>query len=84
MNSIRTHTIYCDRASRTLEITLITNGFKKKFLYIYNYEGYSFRVFDSKKHFMDFYNSDIETETHFDDSDQLDNYLVNLIHLKSF
>jgi hypothetical protein len=33
---------------------------------------------------MDFYNSDIETETHFDDSDQLDNYLVNLIHLKSF
>lgn len=79
MNAIRTHTIYCSRASRTLEIICISNDSKKKFLYVYNYEGYSFRVFHDKKHFLDFYNFDIEPEIHFDDSDQLDYYLENYV-----
>lgn len=48
-------------------------------MYVYNYEGYSFRVFHDKKNFLDFYNFDIEPEIHFDDSDQLDYYLENYV-----
>lgn len=79
MNAIRTHTIYCGRAARTLEIICVSNLSKKKIFYIYNYEEYSFRVFDTKKQFLDFYYFDLEPDIHFDNAAQLDYYLENYV-----
>ena len=79
MNSLQTlQTIYYLRASRTIETILVSNKIKSKRFYIYNYEGYSFRVFETKKGVSDFFNLNIESRFHFDNENSLDNYLSNM------
>jgi len=78
MNSLQTlRTIYL-RASRTIETILVSNDINNKHFYLYNYEGYSFRVFETKKEVSDFFNLNIESKLHFDTEHSLDNYLSNL------
>ena len=77
MNSIQTlRTIYL-RASRTIETILVSNNFHSKHFYLYNHEGYSFRVFETKKEVSNFFNLNIESKLHFDTEQSLDNYLSN-------
>lgn len=79
MNSLQTlQTIYYSRASRTIETILVSNETKSKRFYVYNYEGYSFRVFETKKGVSDFFNLNIESKFHFDTENSLDNYLSNI------
>lgn len=79
MNSLQTlQTIYYSRASRTIETVLVSNKIKSIHLYIYNYEGYSFRVFETKKGVSDFFNLNIESKFHFENENSLDNYLSNI------
>ena len=50
MNTVNAiETTYLDSASRTLETILLTNQKKKteKIVYIYNYEGKHFRIFEN-------------------------------------
>ncbi len=70
-------TIYFSRSSRTIETIMISDLNKTKFFYIYNYEGYSFRVFETKKAVSDFFNLNIESLIHFDNENNLDKYLLS-------
>lgn len=72
--------IYLDRASRSLEkIKVLTLKGSKKTLYIYNFEGIHFRVFDAKQSVKEFFshrntNCLIEFQSEVD----LDNYLLDI------
>lgn len=76
MNSSQTlRTIYL-RASRTIETILVSNNIQSKLFYLYNYEGYSFRVFETKKEVSDFFNLNVESKLHFDKEYSIDNYFL--------
>ena len=79
MNIINTcHVIYYGRASRTIETVLVSNEIVSKTFYVYNYEGYSFRVFETKKEVSNFFNYNVHSEFHFDSDEELDDYLMNV------
>ena len=79
MNTLlTTNTIYYTRASRTIETILVSNNNAEKTFYVYNYEGYSFRVFETKKDVSNFFNHNVDSEFHFDSDEELDNYLMNV------
>lgn len=79
MNTLfTTNTIYYTRASRTIETILVSNNIGTKPFYIYNYEGYSFRVFETKKEVSNFFNLNVESKFHFDTEVELDDYLMNV------
>lgn len=78
MNSLQTLKIIYLRSSRTIETIIISDKIHSKHLYIYNYEGYSFRVFETKKEVSNFFNLNIESKFHFNTEQCLENYLFNL------
>ena len=77
MNEFEAIDTYYIRASRTIETVLVSNGSKKKVLFIYNYEGYSYRVFDDILKLINFFNDSYETNIEFETDYQLDKYLAN-------
>lgn len=79
MNTLNTiRTIYYTRASRTIETILLTNEIISKPFYVYNYEGYSYRLFETKKEVSNFFNYNVESKFHFDSDEELDDYLMNI------
>ena len=79
MNTLTSvNTIYYNRASITIETILVSNSIEAKPFYVYNYEGYSFRVFDSKKEVSNFFNLNVDSKLHFDNEVQLDDYLIGV------
>lgn len=78
MNTISTLEVEYLKPNRTIETVSIKNGKLKKLLWIYNYEGTHFRVFDSLKEVIEFSNSSIEAKHSFDKENELDNFLLNL------
>lgn len=72
MKLIQTQVIYF-RPNRTLECYFtITN---KETIFIYNYEGYHFRLFKDTKEVIEFYQKGIEPALCFDCEKYLDEYL---------
>lgn len=79
MNSLNTiRTIYYKRASRTIETILATNGINAKPFYIYNYGGYSYRLFETRKEVSNFFNYNVESKFHFDSEKELDDFLIGV------
>lgn len=66
------------RSDRTIEIILLTNKKKEKLVYVYNYQGWFFRVFDNLMDIMSFFDDKFEPEIWFEDEKKLDNYLLRL------
>lgn len=66
------------RPSRTIETILLENGSKKRVVYVYNYDGVSFRVFDFIVDILNFFNNENDTEIIFDTDEELNSYLENL------
>lgn len=66
------------RSDRTIEIILLTNKKKEKLVYVYNYQGWFFRVFDNLMDIMNFFDDKFEPEIWFEDEKKLDNYLLRL------
>lgn len=80
MNTVVTlQTIYYFRSSRTIEKMLVSNKIRSKHFYVYNYDGYSFRLFETKREVSDFFNFNIESKYHFDTEQSLENYLSNIL-----
>jgi len=80
MNTITLFNTEYLRSSRTIESLLVTDqNNKNKVLYIYNYEGYSFRLFQSLLDLFLFFNNEKDSSIHFDSEIEIDNYLENLI-----
>ncbi|MDI1306254.1 MAG: hypothetical protein PSX42_15610 [bacterium] len=66
------------RPSRTVETILLENSSKKRIVYVYNYEGWHFRVFNNIIEVLDFFDDKFEPEISFEDEEELDKYLENL------
>lgn len=66
------------RPSRTIETILLENSSKKRIVYVYNYEGWHFRVFNNIIQVLDFFDDKFEPEFSFEDEAELGKYLENL------
>jgi hypothetical protein len=66
------------RPSRTVETILLENSSKKRIVYVYNYEGWHFRVFNNIIQVLDFFDDKFEPEISFEDEQELGKYLENL------
>ncbi len=66
-------------SSRTIE-TVEVSGLKiKKIFYVYNYDGYSFRVFENVINLIRFFDINSNDFSHFNTDEELDNYFSKLI-----
>ena len=74
---IYSHTEYL-RPSRTIETVYMSDGFIIKAFYIYNYEGYSFRVFKCMVSLISFFESGVPNDDHFDTEEELDCFLKGI------
>ncbi len=63
------------RPSRTIETIMVSKDHLSKVLFVYNYEGYSFRVFENIIDMMFFFQDKIESQFHFDTEFELDCFL---------
>lgn len=80
MNSIEIKTTKYFRPSRTLETLLVSNINSGKVYYIYNYEGISYSVFKNYEEVLSFFQEKSESDYHFDNEADLDNFLLRIIH----
>ena len=70
--------------SRTIETIFISCKKKEsvekieRIFYIYNYEGNSFRFFNSLIPLMDFFNGDGKDYVHFENEEELDTFLEQI------
>lgn len=80
MNQIEVlDTDYIRYASRSIDHLFVSNTNKRIELWIYNYEGQHFRVFDSVKNAMQHINySSANSLIDFNNEADLDSYLLNL------
>lgn len=63
------------RPSRTIETVLVTRENLSKVLFIYNYEGNSFRVFENLLGLLHFFQNKAESNFHFNSEVELDHFL---------
>jgi hypothetical protein len=75
MNSFETIKTDYIKPSRTIETVLVSNFKSKQLFYVYNYEGYSFRVFETVPSLINFFEENIESNFHFDSENKLDDFL---------
>lgn len=79
MNTIKVLNTSYLRPSRTIETVLVSNSQKEKIYFIYNYEGYSFRVFETHLKLLNFFQDKIESDYYFESEKDLDNFLSERI-----
>ena len=65
------------RASRTLDMLSVSDKNERKLLFLYNYEGEHYRLFDCKMEVRKFFNCEGATFLEFEDDETLDFYLLN-------
>lgn len=78
MNSFTTTNIDYLRASRTIETVLVSNRNSQQFFYVYNYEGFSFRVFKTISSIIEFFSENKEEDFYFESDTALDNFFSNV------
>lgn len=78
MNAIQTINTAYLRPSRTIETILISKGNFSKVYYLYNYEGNSFRLFESHLGLLHFFQDKSESDFHFSSEAELDDFLVSV------
>jgi len=77
MNTFQAINVDYLRPSRTIETILLENETYKKVLYVYNYEGWHFRVFNTMLDVIHFFDDKFEPEVEFEDENELDHYLAH-------
>ena len=77
MNKIRTIDSTYIQSSKTLETILVKNETNERVLYVYNYEGWHFRVFISLQEIFNFFEDEFEPLISFESEAKLDNFLLN-------
>ncbi len=78
MNNIKIKNTEYLRPSRTIEAILVSNKDLSKIFYVYNYEGVSYRVFNHYRTVINFSQEKSESDCHFDNEDDLDNFLLRI------
>ncbi len=64
------------RSSRTMEKIELSNNYKKSVCFVYNYEGYHFRLFGSETELNLFFKKGNEPKLSFDSEEGLDKFLL--------
>jgi hypothetical protein len=64
--------------NRTVETISITNKRKNKMLYVYNFQGNSFRLFKNKGQLNNFFRGNKSKYKNFDNEDKLDKALKRI------
>ena len=77
MNNFSQIEVFYLRSSRTTETILLESSNKKGIVYVYNYEGWQFSVFNNIIKVIDFFDDKFEHEISFEDEEELDKYLQN-------
>ncbi|UQD55792.1 hypothetical protein [Flavobacterium sp. K5-23] len=78
MNTICQIEIDYIKPSRSIETLLLKNLNNKRVVYVYNYEGWYFRFFNSINEVLDFFEDKFEPTISFEDEEKLDKFLENL------
>ncbi len=78
MNTIKVIDTDYLRADRSFETVLIKNEFKEKVLWVYNFEGTSFTIFDRLLDISCFMNDSYRPTKVFESEKDLDAHLLNL------
>jgi len=78
MNSLNTLTNEYIRSDKSIDTIVVSNENSNKTFYIYNYQGCSFRVFDSLLKLIDFFQGKHEEAFHFETEDEVDTFLLNV------
>lgn len=66
-------------SSKTIETVEVSNSKTKKIFYIYNYNGYSFRIFNNVLDIIQFFEIESKDFFHFNTEEELDNYFSKLV-----
>lgn len=66
------------RPSRTIETVLVSMGNFSKVFFVYNYEGNSFRLFESHLGLIHFFQGKNESDFHFSTENELDLFLSSV------
>jgi hypothetical protein len=66
------------RPSKTIETILLKNATRERVLYVYNYEGWHFRVFNNILDVINFFDDKFEPEISFENENDLDEYFENI------
>lgn len=64
--------------NKTIETLLISSDVKESIVFIYNYKGFSFRVFKSKESLDGFWKGLNDEDLHFSSEKNLDKWLESL------
>ncbi len=76
MNTTTLHTEYL-RASRSIDTVAINNeNGIQQLMYIYNYEGCSFRIFESLTELLAFFEEGKEPKWHFESEEEVERWLI--------
>ena len=78
MNSFETINQIYLRPSRTIEKIAVTNSTNRKNFFLYNYEGYSYRVFKSEADLNHFLENGKQSSNHSTTEKQLDAFLARV------
>ncbi len=79
MNSFKVIDTDYLRSSQTIETILVSNSSSKQVFFVYNYEGYSFRVFETILSLINFFQGKNESNIHFDTETELDNFFAKVV-----
>ncbi|WP_179021307.1 hypothetical protein [Winogradskyella forsetii] len=75
MNNLQTINTEYLRASRTIETILVSNQETSDVFFVYNYEGYSFRLFENHFDLISFFLNGNDSQFHFSTESELDDFL---------
>ncbi len=78
MNSFSAIDVFHLRPDKTIETILVSNKKAEKVLFVYNYQGWFFRVFDNVLDLLNFFNDAFEPKIYFEYENKLDNYFRRL------
>ena len=78
MNSFKAIDVVYLHPDKTIETILVSNSKTEKAFYVYNYQGWFFRVFDNLLDVANFFNDSFETKVFFEDERKLSDYFKRL------
>lgn len=64
--------------SRTIETIFLQNTDSNRVIYLYNYEGVHFRIFNTTLELVDFFTNHTEASISFENEQELDQYLATI------
>jgi hypothetical protein len=77
MNKLIQQNCHYLTSNKTIETISVSNGVNEKAFFIYNYNGVSFRVFQSQQTLAGFWKGEAEEDKHFETEKELDAFLAH-------